>query len=106
MVVESLRMRQRSEHSKWLARAAGVIAQETPAGVGDDHLRAAPGSRFAFHQSAVDGVFPYREAGARRAPCVDDFGIRAGLARDPLDEVENQGFRGDTRRGARFRIVV
>ena len=64
MVVESLRTRQHSRRSIWLALAASLFAQETPAGVGYDHLCAASGSRFAFHQSAVYGVFPYREARA------------------------------------------
>jgi hypothetical protein len=104
--VESLRMRQRGGRSSWLALFPGLVTQETPSGVRYDYLCAASGRCFAFHQSAVHGVFPYCETRARRAPGVDDLGIGAGLAADPFDEVENQCFRRDTGCRVRFRIMV
>ena len=41
-------------------------------------------------ETAIDRVFPYREPRTRRAPDVDDIGMRTRLAIDPFKQIENQ----------------
>lgn len=43
-------------------------------------------------ESALIGFFPYRETWTRRAPRLEDFGIRARPRTDPLQEVQDQRF--------------
>lgn len=43
-------------------------------------------------QAVLYGVFPDRQARARCAPGVHDLGVGPRPLRDPLDEVEDEGF--------------
>ena len=57
-------------------------------GQADHHL--ASRAMLPRGKSAIDGVFPHRQARARRAPGVDDVGIGSRLARNPFQQVEDQ----------------
>jgi hypothetical protein len=45
---------------------------------------------FARGKTAIHRVFPHRQPRARGAPGVDHVGIRARLAADPFEEIEDE----------------
>jgi hypothetical protein len=49
------------------------------------------GDVHACGKSAVDAVFPHRQSRARRPPCIEHVGMGSGFARDPFQEIKDQG---------------
>src|SRR5665213_595448 len=70
---------------------AAVRAQQFFAALGDRHDDTGSSDYLARDIAAVDRVFPDRQPRTRGAPVRDHFGIKPGLFRDPLHEIEHQG---------------
>lgn len=49
------------------------------------------GDVHARGKSTVDAVFPHRQSWARRPPCIEHVGMGSGFARDPFQEIKDQG---------------
>ena len=64
--------------------------QQPPAGRRCAHHHATR-RRLPDQQAAVDGLLPHSKSRARGAPGIHDLGIAPGLARDPFDEIEDEG---------------
>jgi hypothetical protein len=47
-----------------------------------------------FDKSSFIGLLPHRQAGARRSPGFDDFGVRPCVGTDPFEQVEDQCVQG------------
>ncbi|WP_441278784.1 hypothetical protein AB7783_21695 [Tardiphaga sp. 172_B4_N1_3] len=45
----------------------------------------------ARRESTVDAVFPHRQSWARCPPRIEHVGIGSGFARDPFQEIKDQG---------------
>lgn len=64
-----------------------------PGGRDRNELPTAGGTR-PLQKAALVGVLPYGKAGARRPPRLYYFDIGPGRRADPLQKIQDQGFRG------------